>query len=332
MSWTPSVSPSDLHGFTNTRRYGYCNIAAVALLVYEACITLDREYKHIWKRKSSAATWLFLLNRYIVIALYIVDIPATFKIMDARFLPAFGEIITSTRHPPICRVGSVLESADTDSAFSTFRPLSLKMTKISSYDVSLTVVSRICLIVSDVLVLSVTWAKTFGIVRLAREHGLDTSLSVTKVLLRDGSTYFTVWTILNSLHIAGTYVDSIQYVTTFTEAFTSILVSRFILNLREVANAPDPVEDVEPGSDAYWHLLEESWHVADRLRADVSTLLAPLGAPLDHTFDCMVTYDSQPTAVESTASSSPDLREKAAAAKGGLIQMKSVGWMRHRAA
>ena len=51
---------------------------------------------------------------------------------------------------------------------------------------TVTVVSRICLIVSDILVLSVTWAKTFGIVRLAREHGLDTSLSVTKVLLRDG--------------------------------------------------------------------------------------------------------------------------------------------------
>ena len=114
--------------------------------------------------------------------------------------------------------------------------------------------------------------------------------------------------------------------------FTSILVSRLILNLREVANAPDPVEDVEPGSEAYWHLLEESWRVADRLRADVSTLLAPLGAPLDHTFDSTVTYDSQPTAAESTGSPSPDLKESAPDARGNLIQMKSAGWIRPRVA
>ncbi|KAI8989773.1 hypothetical protein BD414DRAFT_316520 [Trametes punicea] len=100
-----------------------------------------------------------------------------------------------------------------------------------------------------------------------------------------GSTYFTVWTILNSLHIAGTYVWSIRYLTTFTEALTSILVSRFILNLREVATAPNPADENDPATDAYWDLLE-SWRVADRFptaaSVDVTSLLAPLGAPLDH--------------------------------------------------
>ncbi|KAL7283673.1 hypothetical protein ACG7TL_003109 [Trametes sanguinea] len=354
MEWPTVLNPTVLHDYVKTQNYAYCGIAAVALLLYETCVTFEREYKHIWRRNASAATWIFTFNRYLVIALYAFLVPGAFTISDARFDPnvfAFDDSVLTVfawdSCPPLVRIWQVLNILPyvVWAAFSSLRAFALlnrawhislliamlSLAPVWIYIVStpifmprrnadgleqyrdvhqfaenfppptnciavpkysieldrhLTVVARVCLILSDILVLCVTWTKTYGIVRLAREHGVDRSLSVSKVLLRDGSTYFTVWTILNTLHIVGTYVQSVQYLTTFTEAFTSILVSRFILNLREVASAPSPEDEDDPTTDAYWNLVE-SWRVADRfpgVSIDVTSLLAPLGAPLDHSF------------------------------------------------
>lgn len=54
-----------------------------ALLLYETHLTFDREVRHIWQRKVSAATWIFLLNRYLVITLYAVNMPSTFTVSDS---------------------------------------------------------------------------------------------------------------------------------------------------------------------------------------------------------------------------------------------------------
>ena len=45
-----------------------------ALLVYEYIITFDRELRHIWQRKLSSATVIFVLNRYTILALYLVNL------------------------------------------------------------------------------------------------------------------------------------------------------------------------------------------------------------------------------------------------------------------
>lgn len=45
-----------------------------ALLAYEYIITFDRELRHIWQRKLSSATIIFVLNRYTVLALYFVNL------------------------------------------------------------------------------------------------------------------------------------------------------------------------------------------------------------------------------------------------------------------
>lgn len=67
---------------------------------------------------------------------------------------------------------------------------------------------------------------------------------------------------------------------------TSILVSRFILNLREVASGP--FSDFDPTSDAYqdllvsWHMISHSSTASARSTGrGVPGFLAPLGATLD---------------------------------------------------
>ncbi|OSD08502.1 hypothetical protein PYCCODRAFT_1448716 [Trametes coccinea BRFM310] len=367
MEWPTVLNPTVLHDYVKTQNYAYCGIAAVALLLYETYVTFEREYKHIWRRNASAATWIFTFNRYLVIALYAFLVPGAFTISDASC-------------PPLVRIWQVLNILPyvVWAAFSSLRAfallnrawhislliamLSLAPVWIYIYrdvhqfaenfppptnciavpkysielDRQLTVVARVCLILSDILVLCVTWTKTYGIVRLAREHGVDRSLSVSKVLLRDGSTYFTVWTILNTLHIVGTYVQSVQYLTTFTEAFTSILVSRFILNLREVASAPSPEDEDDPTTDAYWNLVE-FWRVADRfpgVSIDVTSLLAPLGAPLDHSF---ASYESGDEPIGAQVGKAADTRLRRLGVNEGearrdleLIRTHSVGWLRRQ--
>ncbi|KAI0647410.1 hypothetical protein C8Q79DRAFT_625838 [Trametes meyenii] len=149
----------------------------------------------------------------------------------------------------------------------------------------LTIVSRGCLILSYFLVLGVTWVKTYGSVRLARENHLDISLSLMTVLLRDGSIYFTIWTILNALHILGVYVEPIEYLTIFTDAITSILVAHFILNLREAASGTQSALQDEL-QEPYEELLD-SWRVAGRshsvMSAQLQRFITPLGSPLIHT-------------------------------------------------
>ncbi|KAI9065383.1 hypothetical protein FKP32DRAFT_1567813, partial [Trametes sanguinea] len=202
-----------------------------ALLLYETCITFDREYKHIWQRKASAATWIFTLNRYLVIALYAFLVPGAFRISDTVL----------TFCPPLVRIWQVLNILPyiVWAAFSSLRAfallnrawhVSLLIAMLSLAPVWIYIVGdttmacndaqaddgseqyrdahqfpanfppptnciavpKVCLILSDMLVLGVTWTKTYGIVRLAREHGVDRSLSVSKVLLRDGQRFCTL--------------------------------------------------------------------------------------------------------------------------------------------
>ena len=61
---------------------------------------------------------------------------------------------------------------------------------------------------------------------------------------------------------------------------TSILVSRFILNLRDAAASPTRIigADVDDHVDSSFMLPDKWWHTTD------AEFLAPLGSPLDHSF------------------------------------------------
>ena len=60
-------------------RNGELIISLIALLLYETVVTFDREVNSVWKRRTSIASWIFLLNRYLVSALYLVNIAMYFE-------------------------------------------------------------------------------------------------------------------------------------------------------------------------------------------------------------------------------------------------------------
>ncbi len=45
-----------------------------ALVAYEYIITISQEVKLIWWRKWTCATWIFMANRYLMIAIMVLDV------------------------------------------------------------------------------------------------------------------------------------------------------------------------------------------------------------------------------------------------------------------
>ena len=50
-------------------------MSIIALFAYEYLITLSREVDLFWKRKFTMASALFIVNRYLVLAVNILDMP-----------------------------------------------------------------------------------------------------------------------------------------------------------------------------------------------------------------------------------------------------------------
>ncbi|OSD07956.1 hypothetical protein PYCCODRAFT_1463221 [Trametes coccinea BRFM310] len=98
-----------------------------------------------------------------------------------------------------------------------------------------TTATRICLIVADALVIGVTWFRTYRFRKSAAEAKVKTSF--LRLLLRDGTVYFVILLILNVLQIVVRFTAQANFITTFEEPLTSILISRFLMNLRAIKYA-----------------------------------------------------------------------------------------------
>ncbi|OCH89462.1 hypothetical protein OBBRIDRAFT_888385 [Obba rivulosa] len=97
------------------------------------------------------------------------------------------------------------------------------------------VATRSCVMAADILVLLAIWTKTYGTVTAARRSGIKTPLATT--LLRDGTLYFLLLLAINILSIVGFSINEFVYaVNGFSTPLSSIIVSHFLLNLRQVSS------------------------------------------------------------------------------------------------
>ncbi|KZT64304.1 hypothetical protein DAEQUDRAFT_42238 [Daedalea quercina L-15889] len=80
---------------------------------------------------------------------------------------------------------------------------------------------------ADVIILLVTWRKTYHTMKLARNINISAPLSA--LLLRDGTTYF------GALNAALYFTEVFVGFSYFRLSFTSIILSRFFLNLRNAS-------------------------------------------------------------------------------------------------
>ncbi|KAI0666894.1 hypothetical protein C8Q78DRAFT_983444 [Trametes maxima] len=254
--------------------------AVLTLLCYEWLITFDREITLFWRRKFTGATALFLTNRYLPICIQILNLAPSHALMSdavsgifscdaytkalqaiqiSQYLPwaAFSALRTfalSRRNWMIATVVLVLSLVPVGINLSQYHWLvvindptpggcgnsstvTLEMAKKCKL---LTIASRTCMMTADVIVLIVTWVSTLGTIRLTKD-ALKGRPAFATMLVRDGTIYFVVLLLLNTLHLTFTMLSitndalsAVSYFTVFTEPITAILVSRFLLDLQQV--------------------------------------------------------------------------------------------------
>lgn len=95
----------------------------------------------------------------------------------------------------------------------------------------LTIFVRAFAIGNQTVILVLTWLKTAGNMKHFATLNIQTSLMA--MLFRDGTVYFVFLLLLNVVDLVNIHMK-FELITAITEVITSILISRFILNLRSV--------------------------------------------------------------------------------------------------
>ncbi|KAH9925049.1 uncharacterized protein BXZ73DRAFT_103420 [Epithele typhae] len=197
------------------KAYNFVQFSANVLIFYEYLVTFTTEVSAFWISSggSTGAMVLFFLNSYLAEARaqFLLDLMQYVSWAAFTGLPLnltlykYVEIVDD----PVMGVINVNAS-----------PAFLN--------------ARTSLMLADILAISVTWYN------LRRDEKSKSSLA--NVLIRDGAIYFLTIFSLNAIHMSLTLasilspVQTNSEVTTFTEPLTSILVSRFLLNLQAVKN------------------------------------------------------------------------------------------------
>ncbi|RPD53358.1 hypothetical protein L227DRAFT_658258 [Lentinus tigrinus ALCF2SS1-6] len=195
---------------------------AAALFIYEVLITLDREVACFWtsKQSKSGARLLFLANKWISVIVSAMAFAQMANLSSDKGFTQYGYNLQGFLFPPF---GCTVIDDTTES---------LQTKCVLLY------ISRIPLIVADTLLICITWSKLISREAL-RGIGQSKRLSLSDVLLRDGTIYFVVLFVMNVLHFSLSLAalaigaDGASNVSIFTAPITAILISRFLLQLQE---------------------------------------------------------------------------------------------------
>ncbi|KAJ3553448.1 hypothetical protein NM688_g3608 [Phlebia brevispora] len=260
--------------------FNYVVFSALTMISYEYAVTFRYEVEFIWRRRWSTSTWLFLANRYLLVANVIIQ-AAPFSAQMLQFHSAqfygfptrasgggCGGFLRSTSfciarsclYP--CRIhifarsiSACTESVSSKQKYSLLRrrPGIGELPLILSRELSLmrfcstSLASILCTIAVDVIAIVTTWIKTHHHVREASAIGMNVGVSST--LLRYGTLYFLVLLVSNiaqGICSLPLYQNSdAQQATVFLLLLPNIVLSRFMINLRLV-------ESAEPGDATHF--------------------------------------------------------------------------------
>ncbi|EJF57155.1 hypothetical protein DICSQDRAFT_174213 [Dichomitus squalens LYAD-421 SS1] len=245
--------------------------ALTALLVYDWLLCFDAEVSLVWAghHKRTWASLVYAFSRYLPLVQYILQIATIFPMSTSthscscdslpRVLNAIN--LLSVLTPCLFSTMRVYALSGMNVVLSlvtftlSFIPIVLDLIEnvkwfriqnlpqpfnCSPGDVTPQGLLLI-VIVADSIVLGTTWWYTYQSYRAQR--GIHIRSSLTSAMLYNGSIYFLVLASLNALDLAlvtlGLAQNSflfrnVSYVGLFADVLTAILISRFILNLRQV--------------------------------------------------------------------------------------------------
>jgi len=259
---------------------------SLALKLYHHITTVRQEVQYMWGRKWNSVTILFFLNRWITFVWVIVSL--AFDLMPLPSIPSckgvtflqdilelmlsvLWSVFSAVRVYSIsggsgglatlaCVLGLVPVGTNIYGHFAAYQfqivnspfagPECVEGEVLSLFAINgLTIGTRVAVILSDLIVLVVTWSRTYAMKREANRLNLKTPL-VTMLLL-DGTAYFVVLLMLNILQIAtittNVFLDTANF---FTTPISSIIISYFLLNLRQVAET-SAENDIDNGRPSF---------------------------------------------------------------------------------
>ncbi|PCH37186.1 hypothetical protein WOLCODRAFT_28966 [Wolfiporia cocos MD-104 SS10] len=256
---------------------GNYSLAAVAtLLLYEYVITFPQEVRLVWRGRVKSAT-IFILNRFVMLGLAVFSVleimswnttlscdvvNLSYDLFGLLFYVVWAAFSAQRTYAisrgniylagltlilglvPVVTNLYVLASVAYDhTTIPVPGSCSLPSNISPAVSSSLIVVTRACLILSDILIITLTWIALYDgkkTLETCREYPL------TRLLLRDGSLNFVLLLIMNIsdliIYFKETYTDA----TTFIVPISTILVSRTILSYREASYATTVAADTSP--------------------------------------------------------------------------------------
>ncbi|KAI0332937.1 hypothetical protein GY45DRAFT_1335192 [Cubamyces sp. BRFM 1775] len=214
----------------------YCNTSATALLVYYYLTTLDDEFKHYTKRKTTLATFLYMANRYILLVFAFYNAPwgpfssketgIQFTLEALQYIPwaIFSALRTyalqrKLRWAIIVLILSLItvvvsslwqvkehwlaihEVPGDGCTLSDNIPVAFQRRRMNIGPA----LSRGPIIIADIITIIITWKtqyQTYNIGKKVSSHS-----SIATVLLRDGTIYFVILSILNTLLLVFDYLQ-----------------------------------------------------------------------------------------------------------------------------
>ncbi|RDX45129.1 hypothetical protein OH76DRAFT_1408403 [Lentinus brumalis] len=284
----------------------YCDFASSVLYLYDVFIMFDREVAYFWTSKPSGASLLYFANEWINIVYFITlfieqatfsSDKATFALIVLQFVPPavfsalrayvltrsrlLGLFVLALSMSPaaanLVQYGYQL-SGENDPPFGCIE--TDNVTPAISFKFVFIIVARVPIIVADVILIYITWAKLnardgLSGIRLHRRP------SLSDALFRNGIVLF----ILNVLHLAFS-VTAVSHICSLCSLIpnlivvfsvrlrqrrrdiTAILVSRFLLELQEANQA-----DIEIDRDDPSHPSRDPY--------DAPSFISSLGAFID---------------------------------------------------
>ncbi|KAJ3550510.1 hypothetical protein NM688_g5064 [Phlebia brevispora] len=221
--------------------FNYCVYAALTLVCHEFIITFEYEYEFLWRRKWTAATWLFIVNRYLLLASIIPQAtPVSMKVVFSAL-----RVFALLDHGYLT-AGCVFVLGVAPMGIQLYSASQLKYSPFGSFldpTCSLNLATSLSSIAADIVAIVITWVKTYRHVRQAGAVGMNAGFGAT--LLQYGTLYFVVIFVVFLLDFLLFIIPRAQsaanQMSTFATVIPNIILSRFLIGLRKV----DPVASIE---------------------------------------------------------------------------------------
>jgi len=296
------MAPSQVYEFA----FVCCSIAAVALLIWDHCISLGLEVRRIWSRKLSGSTVLYACLRYGTlfekitvlflaswyltphgcdIAVRVQIFPMIVRTIGYGMFSSLRALALSDRnwYLAITVFLLCLPSAITPAYVYAHQdspavdPYGCQLTYIASATVHdrLRIGGIIADVLSETIVIAVTVSRTFGMRNNEIPFAGKKQPSLALLLLRDGTIYFLALLVLSLADMLVLIFDHVPEFATrydywvvpyYTPVFRTIIICRFLLMLRAVY--------YDEGVDGDSVVIDHSIQFASRV-------IGPLGAPVD---------------------------------------------------